>query len=754
MKRKIFLLLSLLFMVIPLSGCGEDVDPATLVTVTTEINPPANMLETAEVTYDINDCARISEGGVFTKGSKVTVTVDVLDTCKVSDWLINGVSSGKNSTTLSLEGNDTNINSLNIQAIIESKTTASGSISFLYEGIYTKDGTRVDQGTTIEFPRIGENAKDPVNPLGNIKQGMMLSRVMIGVNSNSGKKANLNYVYENDMFVAYMLRWQIGTYNNGFCNFNNSSYLDDPNTYAINGNTCVRAILDTTATSLNESKIRALDNFLKSEAYVYKNSTYCQNDTNGTANVNANCFYVSKLQNLYPDVNGENPSDAGHYFGYNNSQLEAVQTTTDNTKLLYKCTAQARPSSGICGSEYSYKVNYLSEGLGYEKLAISDFIEKIKEESQKETNRYSGIGVQFGYDYHSGDIKVTSIDLDGDGSFDYDINILKPNTYYNSPTDKFSSPKEAKLYTITVDESAGDFKEGLEAAINEMDVFDRIDTTDNIKERIKTYLYNRIKSDNSIKELINYIMTLSEDSLNAIITINFQKAIADTNLLDTYNMKEITSLTSETIRCSSTNENCSNSTTVGIIENFSRLVMNGDGFVGSNYTIDDITIDNDKITYKFQYNGTSYEIRYEREYKSSSVVAHIFTIGDISVKYFTETAKKAFVTKIVSTNNSVFGVITQTLDDTGNITTKVGDTVTESIVVGDKTIEIDKAKIMALKSKFDDKDIYIFDDGNCCLIVTNEGTIQLMKDKDGNPNSYIYIDNANYIKYVITFNIK
>ena len=48
--------------------------------------------------------------------------------------------------------------------------------------------------------------------------------------------------------------------------------------------------------------------------------------------------------------------------------------------------------------------------------------------------------------------------------------------------------------------------------------------------------------------------------------------------------------------------------------------------------------------------------------------------------------------------------------------------------------------------------VYIFDDDECCLVVTDDGTIQLVKD--GNSSSYIYIDDANYIKYVITFDIE
>ena len=412
MKKKFMSLIALFLLILPLTACGEDNNSV-------EVNFSLEKQDTggAAADFTLSDCAEISGGGRYAKGDSVVLTVRYVDAaCKFGGFKIVETNQLLTNGTLSIvDGTDNLIRQMtytlnnvqesrSVKAIIIGK---SGELST--NGIEFQGVDRVDEKNGVrkavdnyKFPIQSNNSNDNMAAITEgyheIKQKTTLLELL-----SRGKNLDLNYVYVDNKFVPYKLKWEIGTYNTNDsgdvnCNYSSKEDIPDPQSYELLGNSklCVRASYHTYEETQEEVlKNTALNKMLTSPVIVFVGSQdACEISANGDIKFDQDCFYVSNLKNLYNSKLHNNSTETdkkkagSKYYGINNhSQQESVYTESATGNKYYSvCVSGPSSCTGTAGEAGRIVYSDLDENA-YKLLdsKVVKLIEALKTNKSNDT---------------------------------------------------------------------------------------------------------------------------------------------------------------------------------------------------------------------------------------------------------------------------------------------------------------------------------------------------------------------------------
>ncbi len=548
MKKRLLTIFSLFLLILPIAaGCGED--ESVKVEVRTGIVRPTSMTET-DVDYDVSDCAKIVSGGTYSSGENIEISVELnTKACKFYGWIENGVEKAISTSdtigtktykkTITLDASVTK--NYTIQAIVATRNPKSSKYAVKFTGVYkNNDSSQNILPEDITFPVTDNNETVDMSNItlnSSFNNGSKIAEALTG-----NDKANLNYIYVDEVFQPYKLQWWIADMDqSGLCQSSTWTKIteSDPSTMAITKNMCLKADLIDDATNKKQSLNTAMNNMINSEIYLSTDSDVIENIEYGSkaeVPVSKDTFYAYKLANL----NKVGKDYEAVYYGVNElGYLERVKSQTDGSKLYTFCRVEN--ISATCDVESVFTVTYDTDD--YKELAISALLDVLKS-----NNLYSLIDnydVSYFYDSSINDLNIASfkfVDMDK-----YYVAIVDSkgdsvqHAYYNSRTVKFpsaTSPKNAEQYTIVFEENE-DIEEELETLSTKINTFhnsiqkytsyasSQSEYIKEIETQLSDLIYDEINRDSNLSKLKNYIFLVKVDMKAYTITINYENAIID-----------------------------------------------------------------------------------------------------------------------------------------------------------------------------------------------------------------------------------
>ena len=368
MKKKLMLILSLFFLIIPLAGCGEQESGADMVNVSTTLTKQT--APGALINFVVRDCASISGAGNYKKGENATIIVKYVDKACAVDGIKKDGGAIIPITSLRIETvENTNgiikqikyiLNGLsedtNVEVIVSGKADASKKNKIEFLGVFEEDSSdnslKKVEGT--KFPVKNESDLKMVSKSTySLDQKVKLASLLADPN----KELNLKYLHINDDLKLVNLEWQVGRIVmdpvslGETCSFAEAykTIIGDPNSEEISTgeNLCLRAVI----------KDENVENdFIKNAigAMVAKDiSMWVSTSETECVNISSECGYVSNLSGLYnSNLNSDSTESdkeeaASLYLGYTeDGKVELVNTDTSSFDKYYYICAVGSPTTG------------------------------------------------------------------------------------------------------------------------------------------------------------------------------------------------------------------------------------------------------------------------------------------------------------------------------------------------------------------------------------------------------------------------
>lgn len=674
MKRKLLTILALFLFILPLSACGEDDESGggnEKIEVRISLSN-ANIDENADQNYKFSDCARIFGGGTYDKGAGVSIKIEVQEAaCQFYGWKIDGQEGYISSKEHYISGVQ---QSINIKALMLGIDGTATSTSVKFSGInMTSLVNGVPQTSTLEngkfaFPYMtkSDSSSETLFTMdnGTVKNDVTVMSKLSSTFSST-RSIDLNYLYVNNVFQPYKLKWYEAKQDAlGTCQ-TWSEISGNPNDYLVEGQKkiCVLATLDTSVpTTLKSEAVTILES---SETYVSINnsSAACLSATNSNVNVSEDCMYVKNIGSISTD---NSPNEPLYYAINDNDLLESVYARSGSGVRKYSvCEIPVVAGETLsCEQNQTYQIDYTSSMKSI--LKLSSFMSAIENGS-----------IVYDYNFISSGISPVSV-TSADGNTTYYINYLKsPGALYapsgtgvvNLPSNKTDVLK----YTLSLeseDTTIADTLVALKADV-EKNVVNLLfaGTTqvppsgDSVISKVKKTMYGFMNSNSNYNILKNYKMTITIVEQN--VNVKFEKVDVSVLFGEAIQSNFVykgsaTGGVSEVCSISKTDNKFVNSTCVNAEEMLNYINNLITASVGAKeFTMSDLTSVDDTITFVFRgSDGLDKKITYNNVDKS-------FTFNDdLKLTFVVGEQMLKKVTKITLETDTVIGAVRQTFEVT------------------------------------------------------------------------------------------